>query len=233
MMRNEQRKRLGFLLLSTFLFTTTAWAIPQDVDDLGERKVPEESAQPADQEPSASDAPRGMGPYATGCIQIGTGCGVGLLAAPLNIASCGLYGCLVHPAVAAYAQTWAGDYFGQKRGAALYPILASYAFGIASTAVSIALPFVFPVTPSTSTDSTQQLLDQYSQPNLWITYGTSLAFLAVGVSLVPVIYNLTADDKHPGDTGSGLPGIMKPAHPNVSAAVSPPPPAESDMAMAW
>ena len=182
---------------------------------------------------ATTDSQQGMGPFATGCLQIGTGCGVTLLGAPLNAASFGLCGCLLQPAVVAYAETWAGDYFGQKRGSAIYPMVATYAFGIAATAASFALPNVFPVAPLASMDPGQALIELYSQPNPWITTGASVALSAIGMVLIPVVYNLTAEDKLPGDTGAGLPGIMEPAHPQVAATTSLPPAAPTEMAMAW
>ena len=174
-----------------------------------------------------------MDPVTTGLVQVASGIAVGALTAPLNTATCGLFGCLAGPAVIAYAETWAGDYFGQKRGAAIYPIAAQYAFGIAATAAGLALPFIFPVIPSTSTDVGQNIIQQISQPNFWIIQGTGIAISAVGVAVIPVVYTLTAEDKLPGDTGQGLPGVVEPAHKPTTASAPLFPMTDAEMAMAF
>lgn len=227
----------GPIVLLSLLFALSAVAAPDDNIEDADSTAGGHSAPAKDGDVSGerTDTPasQGLDPFTTGAIQIATGCGLELLSVPLSVTTCGVYGCLVHPAVAAYAETWVGDHFGQKRGVAIYPMVAKYAFGLASAAATFAMPLVFPVAPSTSNDLFTALQQTYSQPNQWIATGTGLALTAVGVILIPLVYNFTAEDKKPGDDGSGQPGMFAPAHRASGTASLPPPAARGEFAMAY
>ena len=223
----------GIIPLTALFASTFALAAPQDVEDADDMEIFESAEGPADAGADADYQPPGMDPFTTGLVQVAAGMAVGTAIAPLNTATCGLFGCLAGPAVIGYAETWAGDYVGQQRGAAIYPIAAQYAFGIAATAASIALPFVFPVSPSASSDIGQNIIRQISQPNFWIVQGTGIAISAVGATVIPIVYYLTAEDKQPGDTGQGLPGVYSPAHKPATARAPVAPMTDAEMAMAF
>ena len=223
----------GLILLTALFASTFALAAPQDVEDADNMEIYESAEEPADAGADGDYQPPGMDPVTTGLVQVASGIAVETLTAPLDIFTCGLFGCLAGPAITGYVQTWAGDSVGQKRGAAIYPIAAQYAFAFVATAAGVALPFVFRVTPSTSSDFGQSIIQQISQPNFWIVQGTSLAISTVGVAVIPVVYNLTAEDKLPGDTGQGLPGVYAPAHKPATASAPVSPMTDAEMAMAF
>lgn len=119
------------------------------------------------------------------------------------------------------AETWAGDAWGTQRAPMIWPVLASVGILTSATLLStvasiVETPVVInPNDPNALAGAFAAggLLTQISN-----YYGL---FACVGAIALPAaVYAFTATDKQPGDTGSGFPGIMEPAHPPKPASTT-------------
>lgn len=115
------------------------------------------------------------------------------------------------------AETWAGDAWGTQRGAMIWPVLASVGILTSSTLLSTAAAIVEPpVIPNPNDPNALANAFTGGGPLTTIANAYSLFACAGAIVLPAAVYAFTATDKQPGDTGSGFPGIMEPAHPKVS-----------------
>lgn len=166
--------------------------------------------------PTAAPEPDGLDPLFIGALQWGVPCATAVVAAPCLLLAA--YGCpaivcvpCILPAANGYLAAFVGDRFGKSRAPAIWPVLAAYGAGLA-TSVAALTAFVL-LSPA--------LAGGFNDPVVLGGIGVA-ALLASGASLaVPVAYYLTAEPKRPGDDGSEVPGWFAPNHPMVKPKKNP------------
>jgi hypothetical protein len=180
---------------------------------------PPAAAPRASPAPDPTAAPSGWDGMSTGAAQVGAGtaaCCVGAcvtLPCALIPFAGGVLSSLVVGAIVGGTEAVVGDAVGQKRGAMLWPILASSGIFVAGGLINLAITLgaglgsVTPINP----DGT---LNPAYQGILFVSLGVSLATLVAGIVVPALVYQLTGVDKEPGDEGGfGMPGFTSPADP--------------------
>lgn len=142
-------------------------------------------------------------------LQLGAACGTYAVGTPLLAISsygCGFLACglCLLPAAAGYVGTWVGDRYGSSRAPAIWPMVAAYA-GLAISVVGTGIIYWGALTGGSP---------------VFVLGGAAgiLAGLGASAAGVPVAYALSAEEKHPWDDGSELPGILSAAHPAAAPA---------------
>lgn len=162
--------------------------------------------------PSLEPAPEGeadaggLDAVVVAALQLAGSCAtyaVGLPTLLFTAYLCPLAGCAIClvPAAAGYAGTWIGDRFGTTRAPAIWPILASYG-GLVISAIGVGAVYFSILTGGTTLIALGGGLGM-------------LAGLAASAIGVPIAYALSAEEKHRGDDGASLPGLLEPNHPGT------------------
>lgn len=181
--------------------------------------------------PAADAKPSGLDTFPTVGIQLGAGvatcCVGGCVTAPLGCIPF-VGNCLQLTALGALiggVEGVAGDMFGTKRDALMFPLIAGAAPLLAGALVNIGISVAQSVTrsalpPFDPTNPGTYINAVTSSPFALAQAGVSLV-AGIGAIVAPaVVYQLTAVDKKPGDTGQAFPGFSTPADPS---AAQPPP----------
>ena len=121
------------------------------------------------------------------------------------VPGCALLAPLLLPVANGYTVAFLGDRYGNDRGAALWPIVASYAAIIGGAGFGLAgLGLAFGIAPSIGVGPSAQLTPVF-------VVGGIVGL--VGIIAVPLSYWLGAEPKHDDDDGSQAPALFGPAHP--------------------
>lgn len=130
----------------------------------------------------------------------------------IGIATLGV-GCLVYPAVIGFFMTWMGDLISKKRSAAIMPILAVYGLSAVAGFFVGGSYVVVSGAAGLIGNAIPQATGIIGLASIPCGLGLSLAANAILFGGAAGAYFMTADDKRPGDDGSGLPGLLEPEHP--------------------
>lgn len=190
------------LLLSTAAQSEAAQSEPAK-SDAAESDDEPSAAPPSKRPRPPADQARGLDPPVVGALQLAAACATYVVALPtLSVASyaCPLASCAfcLAPAAVGYVGTWVGDRFGAKRAPAVWPIVAAYG-GMVLSGLGMGVLYY-------------GVLSGGNQ--LFLLGGAAgvLAGFAASAFGVPIAYAITAEEKLPGDDGTGPPGLLVPGH---------------------
>jgi hypothetical protein len=125
--------------------------------------------------------------------------------------------CVAMPIAVVATEVYIADRFGSKRGGLLAPFIVSTMGGLLTIGSFGLLYFTSVIAPVT--------VSNLSRDQQTMAFTVMVATIGLGVvSMIggPVLaYQLSAEDKLPGDVGQGAPGLWSPAQP--MPPVAPPP----------
>lgn len=191
------------------------WRDPAD-DSAREPARRPERADPAPPPKAPEQAPgpdEGLDELTTLLVHLAALALVSTLILPINyygtLLTCGLWPCVIWPALSSYAITWSGDFVGKKRAAVLWPLLASVVTG-ASIAALAGLGAVLMA----------GLVGAVSSPAGGILFVAAVMMVGGGILCGPcasgtagaIAYYVVAEPKPPGDK-TRFPGLLEPAGP--------------------
>ena len=193
---------------------------------------PSTTPAPAVPPPDPAQRPPGMDPLMVAALMSCVGCVTGVVVGPI-LAAIPVIGALLGPGLIGVVEVFLGDMLGQQRGAMLWPVIGAYAAWAVGAPVFIGGGVLVGVLIGGA--AIGGLIATVGQnPNplviLPVLLGAYLGVLVpivvgvllwqAGIAVTPaVVYMLTAEDKKPGDTGSGFPGLLEPGHPPTSVQV--------------
>jgi hypothetical protein len=176
------------------------------------------------------EAPSGIDPILTAVLQCGAAGGAACLmqfltGLPVIGYILGTFTWALCPILVGTAVTFTGDMLGQQRAPLVWPILGAFVGEVVWAGLSV-LGLVAGL--AVGGVGIAALIGEASASadplillgTIFGTYALVAAVTAIGVIAgfiaflaIPVAaYMLTAEDKRPGDTGQGLPGILEPGH---------------------
>ena len=174
----------------------------------------------------------GLDGLTTGLAQAGVGTGIAAVfsaslavmsifaAVPVvgtiaNVVAC--VNCAVVPGVVGVVETAVGDGVGKRRGAAIWPVVASYGGCclLGTAQVLVTLIFASSAVSDVLTGQDPNAIAALTKsPALQISNVVFAILTPVVIGVAPALaYGFTAEDKKPGDPGGfGMPGFLSPNH---------------------
>lgn len=115
-----------------------------------------------------------------------------------------------------------GDAVGQKRGALLLPVAASTGALVAGGVAQLVISLAFGLSPIAVDPTNPGAFPAVATGALVASGAISLVSVTTALVAPALIYQFTAVDKQPGDTGGfGMPGITEPADPTGTRGKTP------------